>query len=184
MSAVDRPGRFKAKPIEWRVKEVNDKPMFEVDYLITEFLNPESEWEDWSPYDVQIQTGYYLFCKDGSTNEFAVKSVKECFGWSGSSLAELQSGDWSGIVVQLTIDWDEYKGKQSLKVKFTNHGDRAVATAATPEKLRYLDASWGAKLKALAGPVAAARPQPARPARETTHAQPANVVQPNDNIPF
>ena len=167
MPQLDREGRFKAAPIDWMVKQVNDRPMFQVTYkILSHHVN--GEWEDWSSYDdYVIEAPYWLFKTDGSVNKFAQDSLKECFGWSGTSLADLDQGHWSDVVVQIVCDWDTYKNQQRLVVKFTNPGDSQPQTKLAPEKLKAMDRTWGAKLLATAGPVTSPQSRPATPARRT-----------------
>lgn len=183
---LDREGRFKAKPYEWMVKEVNDKPMFEVYYRITQML-VDGQWEDWSQYDMTQQAAYWLFKSDGSVNNHAHKCLQECFGWSGRALEDLDSNDWSQVEVQLTCAFETYNNKEKLVAKYTNPGDSVPSTRVSAEKLKSMDATWGAKLRAAAGPAKppskpapAKGPEPLRgPAAPKTYKPPP--AEPNKN---
>jgi len=162
---IDRPGRFKAQPLDWTVDETGTNKLltFIVKFECVSWLY-ENEWHDAAYGEI---TGYfYLLKRDGTVNTHAVDSVKQAFGWDGRGVQSLHEGDWRNANVQLTVEEEEYNGRKQLKIKWLNPADydgggfSRVAWDTIKGKVSVLDA----KLRALNGaPSSAPKPPPGKP---------------------
>lgn len=99
-------------------------------------------------------TGYhYLEKKDGSLNEFTIEKLREATGWDGRDPFWLEDSLPGDLVVKLTLEFDIYNGKQSLKVKYIDHRDSTgggVVKATDAEKSAIRN-KLASKLRAIAG---------------------------------
>lgn len=156
-------GRYIAQPIEWTVEESGDNriPTFVCKFDLLQVLQNEG-WNDVS--DQQIIGYFFIFKKDGTINTNTVDSLKAALGWDGRGISSLADGEWSHTEVQLTIGSEEYKGKTQMRVKYINPRDwTPTGLEKDPQVVQSLEAKYGAKLRALAGP-ASAPTAPSKPA--------------------
>ena len=158
---LDREGRFLAR-IKTRgiiESKENHIPQFVAELDILQGLAADGAWEDWSGQGAYI-TAYLSLAKiDGSMNKSQIDSLKDALGWNGQSLEDLASGPINETV-QIETRFDTYKNHTRLKVAWINPADwdgvrvEVLDTAG----LRAMNARWGAKLRACAGPVKPAAP--------------------------
>lgn len=212
MLKLDRPGIFKAKPFAWFVRnsEQSQSVSISIEFVILEQLDG-TEWADWSQYEEHSIIGdFWVVKKDGSINVNAVENLVEAVGWD-CNLTSV-AGPAPDVVVQITVQEEEYRGNTRLKVAWLNPGDFTPRPqSAAPEQVQQLQSRFGSLLRAAAGsalkkpgngkpaaatpaaapavaPAAAARPRPA--ARPTAPApenppHPAESAGDNDNdLPF
>lgn len=161
----NREGRFKAQVLEHGVDETgpNRLATFVCKFGLTEELT-SGEWLPLPPEDGDLDiTGYfYLEKKDGSINTITVDSLKAAFAWDGRDPLWLQDADFSGLVVQLKLEFEVYDNKQRLKVRWVDAEDaegRGVPKADDNAR-RTLGTRLGSKLRALAGGSPAPAPKP------------------------
>jgi hypothetical protein len=163
----NREGRFKAAIGDHGVAETgpNNLATFVCQYKpIAELVN--GEWADVGE-DFEISGYHYLEKKDGSINQVTIDSLKAAFGWDGRDPFWLQDADMSESVVQIKLGFEEYEGKQRIKVQFVD------AEGASPRDVpkaddnsrRSINTRLGAKFRAMAGgsPAPAPKPTAARP---------------------
>lgn len=171
MSLPNETGRYIAKPQSWGVSESTGGAVeFACDFALSQYLNPATgEWEDVGHLGMSIPGYFYPVDKEGNANAKTIKSIKDALGWSGTSLVELNDSDYSQSEVQITVDVEEYQGKQKMKVKWLNPRDYVGGGVGKgdPEKVKGFDARFGAKLRAISGAApsngngnGAAKPQP------------------------
>lgn len=182
MPHPDRPGNFKATPLQWSVTQQGKNKLltFMVKYLLTHWWNDETnEWQSCSHLNMESVGYHYLTtapkaaegdkpAKDAGWNERGIQSVREAFGWTGDDIETLHNTNWSMTQVQVQIDEEIYEGKKRLKLNWLNHVDRAVGfQRAAPEFVAGLAAQFNAGLRAIsantapAGMVVAPKPDPA-----------------------
>lgn len=170
----NREGRFKASILDHAIAETgpNHLATFICKFgLAEEQVN--GEWTPLGPEDAGFAiTGYfYLEKRDGSINTIIVDQLKAAFGWDGRDPMWLQDSDFTGLAVQVKLEYDTYDGKQRLKVRYVDAAD-AQGGGGVPradDSVRAgISARLGSKLRALAGGTPVSTPRPAgRPAMPT-----------------
>lgn len=164
MPLLDRAGRFKAHLTDWAVNtKQNGLPYFQGKFEIIAGIGEGGAWEDWRTYNYEINGFFYPIKKDGTPNTKTIDSLKAAIGWDGLSLESLQTGDYSRVV-QIETDFEEYQGKQRLKVKWINPEDYEgqQVQKLEPQQLKSMSAKWGSVLRAVA-PKAPTKPLGAAP---------------------
>jgi hypothetical protein len=163
--AIDRPGTFRGKLTEWGVSETkNGFPQFIGRLSALEYydetggIDSEVGWKPWAEFDQEIPVWMTLYSKkdaaktpqnpDGWYEIAAVKQLKFTLGWDGRGFDSLIAGNYSETIVLFRVEWDEYKGMKSLKVKWIDRAD------ASPTKT--LPKYEGAKLAGLTAKFTAA----------------------------
>lgn len=201
MLKLDRPGIFKAKPFAWFVRnsEQSQSVSISIEFVILEQLDG-TEWADWSQYEEHSIIGdFWVVKKDGSINVNAVENLVEAVGWD-CNLTSV-AGPAPDVVVQITVQEEEYRGNTRLKVAWLNPGDFTPRPqSAAPEQVQQLQSRFGSLLRAAAGsalkkpgngkPVVA-KPKPAAPKPAAASAPvpaPAQADGPpahdDDDLPF
>jgi hypothetical protein len=168
MSLPNKDGTYKARPLEWGVK-TDGTPAFVVKYDLLEWFNGTG----WEPPggDYQITGYHYPVKKDGTINETTYKALREALGWDGTGYQSLNDGDYSQVECQVRLGYEEYQGRQQLKVQFINPIDYDPSFGVDkgdPQAVRSLDSQYGSAFRAMAGTTKPAAP--ARPQRQTAPA--------------
>lgn len=116
-------------------------------------------------------TGYhYIELKDGGLNQFTVDKLKEATGWDGRDVFWLEDALPADTVVKLELDFEEYNGKSTLKVKWLNHKDDAGGggvVKADAAGRAALKSRMSGKLLAAAGGKPVNTPKPAAGSKPT-----------------
>ncbi|WP_428937792.1 hypothetical protein [Fontivita pretiosa] len=179
----DREGRFKATILEHGVAETgpNNLATFVCQFgLIQELVN--GEWIA-TDQDLAISGYFYLEKKDGSINTVTLDQLKSAFGWDGRDPLWLQDADFSQLVVQVKLEFEQYDGKQRLKVRYVDAEDAMPAGVprADDNARRTLSARLGSRLRALAGGTPAPAPKPA--GKPTATPAPPTASKPAPKVP-
>lgn len=118
---LDKPGTWNAYPVQIGVDETgpNNLATAIISFAIYE-EKLQGEYVDVASEQLEIVSYYYLEKTNGELNDFAIKSLKEALGWDGIDPTWLSQEDLSEHPVQITTDWEEYQGKESMKVQWTN----------------------------------------------------------------
>ncbi len=182
---VDRTGTFRFdKVLEVGVGAKDDgsggykNVSFNVRLHLSAFYDEqESEWVDWSEYDVEIQAYLYLFGVNKKTKKFGAifhhEAVMNVFGWDGKSFQVLANDDYSKTKGQVRIvDNDpEYADKNPYQVANIDVFDADPSTqlrSLDPTALKELDAKFAQVLQA-----SGQAPKPATvPAKKNTKPRP------------
>jgi hypothetical protein len=179
----NREGRFKASIGDHGVAETgpNNLATFVCQYKpVAELVN--GEWADVDE-DFEISGYHYLEKKDGSINQVTIDSLKAAFGWDGRDPFWLQDANMGATVVQIKLGFEEYEGKQRIKVQFVDAADASPRDVpkADDNSRRSINTRLGAKFRALAGgsPAPAPKPTTSRPtAAKPATSAPAKPVAP------
>lgn len=124
-----------------------------------------------------------LIGKDGTVNQVGLKILKEAWpGWDGTDPYWFQDPqNLLGVKVSIVLDWEEYNGKQNLRVKYINNPDKpASGLPKSMDRASFMQ-RHGARMRAVAGGVAVKPSNPAiRPPSITktpnTKTQPTGAV--------
>ena len=180
---ANREGTFNAYPIDAGVSETG--PNHLVTCAIAFHLFEEQgngEWLDCSHEGSEITGYFYLEKKDGTPNTMAIDALKESLGWDGRDPFWLQDNAqaMTDHPVQLKLGWEEYNGKNKLKVQFLNpYGSTAGGVAKGDANARQsISTRLGPKLRALAGGTPANAPKPAARPAQGASASTAPVPKP------
>lgn len=176
----DREGRFKAAVVERGVGESgqNNLATFACEFkLLEELVNGE-----FLPLDQDFEiTGYFfLEKKDGSLNTSQIDALKRAFGWDGRDPFWLQDADMADRIVQVKLAFEEYEGKQKLKVRYVDAEDATGGGVrkADDQVRKSMNSRLGSKFRALAGGTPAPAPKPAGKPTAPAASKPATKSAP------
>jgi len=160
----NREGLFHAYPASIGIDEIGSNKLATcvINFSLFEEL-VDGEWQSCEDEAFDITGWFFLEKKDGSVNATTVDSLKAAFGWDGRDMFWLQDTDLSQQPVQVRLAFEEYQGKNRIKVKFLNpYGSAPTGgvTKADENVRRSLNARLGAKFRALAGGTPAPAPKP------------------------
>lgn len=163
MLACDREGVFRAELLDYGLKEMESGSVaVSVHCKLTEIWDDQNKaWADWREYDMEAFGDVWIVKKDGTTNDKAAESLMRYAGWSGSLVA-VSDGSWKPTPFQVTISKEVYKDQASFKIAFVNDYDRTpggVMSNVTPDKVKALEARFGAPLRALSANVGRNKPR-------------------------
>ena len=198
MGLPNREGRFKAQVIDKGVAPSGDNKLttLTVRFALYHELGNDGQWYDVQPEGLEITGYFYIEKKDGSLNEFTIEALKETFGWDGRDVFWLEDSELPDC--QVTLGFDEYKGKNRIRVQFINNLNsepQAQVAHSDANSRRAIQNRLGAKLRAMSGgssvpkktpPPPPAKPSapPAAPPRPATPPPPAQATSSAaDNIP-
>lgn len=180
---ANREGTFNAYPIDAGVDETGPNHLVTCAMSFRLFEEQtNAEWADCSAEAMEIAGYFYLEKRDGAPNTMAIDALKESLGWDGRDPFWLQDNarTLADHPVQLKLGWEEYNGKNKLKVQFLNpYGSTAGGVAKGDANARQsISTRLGPKLRALAGGTPANAPKPrsaqaAAPPAPTAPAKPA-----------
>lgn len=191
MTALDRTGIFKARPVSWNVRksENSESVAIQIHYQILAEKSG-SDWEDWTQYEPHYVRGdHWIVKKDGRPNVKTIETLAEVLSWDGS-LSSVIGSDPPDIVVSVTVEAETYDGKTYHKVAWLNPENYVPGgDGASADEVRQLDAKFGSLLRAAARgsgkPAAKPTPtkKPPQPAPAGTRVDPRENVD-HDQIPF
>lgn len=170
--AVDRPGTFRGKPLDWGVSETkNGFPQFVVRFQALEMYDEDlAQYVPWSEYDQEATAYLVLYTKKDEKWEELLnsKQIKKVFGWDGRTFEGLAEGKYAETFVLFRIEEGVYNGSTTLKVTWIDTADTNPVKQLPKydaDKLKGLTAKMGGALSATAAPVAPvkAKGKPASP---------------------
>lgn len=162
MSWVNREGNFKAKVADHRVNiTTNGYPRFEAEFKLTHEWDYDTQ--DWVELDgSESSTAWMVLFDSKDDPTISAKALVEVMGWSGGSLAELDSMDFSDVECTVNVKENEYNGNVNYNVAFINPADSTPGSAMTKidkSKIKDLDKKYSKALKGLKG----GKPKAAKP---------------------
>lgn len=195
MRALDRSGIFKARPMNWclQANEATKSVALVIGYRITAELQDDGTWLDWSDFEDHEIAGYhYIVKKDGTPSTQTIEQLARAgVAWDGTQRT-LEAGP-PDVVCQITAEFEEYNGKDRLKVKWVNEENfRPGPKGADAATVASIIATHGSRIRAA---VAAAKPAGATTTTKKA-APPAKAAQPtppphtdsdapkDDDLPF
>lgn len=98
--------------------------------------------------DIGERVSTFLVFSDNSA-EFSVDRLRAC-GWEGEDLSNLQGIDRNEVSV--SVWYEEYQGKEQMKVEIATGGGRVVLDAPMDDKAKR---AFGARFRHLTKPTAA-----------------------------
>lgn len=165
----NREGSFNALPLTMGIDETGDNNLatVQINFAVIEEVGAGGP-VDCSGENLSIVGYFYLEKKDGQPNDKTIASLKESLGWDGLDLEWFNTADVSQKPVQIVLGFEEYQGKNRIRVQFLNpYGStgRGTVTRADSATLKVMSGRLGAKLRAMSGgtPHQTAKPTAARP---------------------
>ena len=159
----NREGLFHAYPANVGVGETgpNNLATCVIEFHLYEELR-NGEWTDCSAESLSITGYFYIEKRDRSLNPMTIDALKAALCWDGVDLFWLQDTDLSEHAVQVRLGFEEYQGKNRIKVQFLNpYGSSpSGVTKADDATRRSINNRLGAKLRAVAGGTPAPAPPP------------------------
>ena len=123
---VDRTGTFRCQATEWSVNKtkIQDNadgtqrgglPQLVMRLYLTEYYDQqESEWVDFSEFQMEITAYLILYGKTKGTDKKSPtlnhQQAMKVFDWDGRSFIALMSGDYADLKFQVRIDENTYPG--------------------------------------------------------------------------
>lgn len=179
MTNLDRPGIFKARPVQWKVKTFEGKASvaIAIEFVVTAQLDG-GDWVDWSGYAPHHVWGdFFVVKKDGTSNVATVQQLAVSLGWNGS-LRQINSTAPPQDEVQITVKDEVYNGKTYYKASWINPGDYVPnGGGADDAEVDQLEARFGSLLRAAAGSKRPAAPKAQPPAKAAETAAPPAARQ-------
>jgi hypothetical protein len=171
---LDRPGLFKAKPIDWLLRyTTSGAAIIQVTFECVELHDGES----WGPIPPSFVRGdFFPLKKTGAANDVVVEMLCMYLGWGGT-FAEVDGAPLQKGLVQVEVEGRDYKNKTYYGVQWIrdeNAEPRGGGVSA--EDAHNLDREHGKALRA-----AASKFTKARPASQRT---PEPYAGQDNDIPF
>jgi hypothetical protein len=183
-----RDGTFHAYPQSIAVNETgpNNLATVVIALALVEERQPDGTFASIVDEGLDITGYFYLEKKDGSLNTRTVDDLKAALGWDGSDPFWLQETDLSEHPVQVVLGWDEYDGKNRIRVNWLNPygstGNGGDVVPADDEAKRRIGNRLGSKLRARSGGTPVKSPpaagKPAMPAPPVEAPAPAPATAP------
>jgi hypothetical protein len=193
MPLPTRQGAYRARIIDAGVNQTKGQSpkaqFFAVLALDDWYSARDSQWYSVSADASEITAYLVLEKNDGSINDISVRQIMDALGWSGASISELATTDWTNREVQAYVAEDEYNGRVSLKVKSLKRYDadpHYTVQKADANAIRSMASRLDGKLRGFSGGTAApSKPAPAPTSRPApTAPSPAPPPKGDDDIPF
>jgi hypothetical protein len=163
---ANREGLFHAYPGAVGLGQTRESKLLQVvmQYRLVEEL-VQGEWLDIAAEGLEITGHHILERRDGTLSENTIESLKAALGWDGRDPFWIQDNaeQLCQQPVQVKLGFEEYNGKQRLKVQFLNpYGAKGGGVPRADDDLRRsVSNRIGAKFRALAGGTPANPPKPA-----------------------
>jgi len=189
MPLLNQPGTFKAMPMGWDISKKDDSKSVAmvIQFHILEALGDDNQWQDWREYQPQEITGYfYVVKKDGNINTVQVEQLAKAIGWNGDiSLGTLRNGP-PEKACQIVVEWEEYNGKDRLKIKWINPEDYTPGLKQSDDStVQNVAAVYGSQLRAAAAQHLPRAQPAAKKAAPPAKPKPATVQEaPDEDLPF
>lgn len=165
MNHLDREGIFKARPVSWKVQtskqsqSVGINVEFQILAQLVESVNPSGEkvssWESWEGYDpVKCYGTFWVIGRTGQQNVKAIDQLVVSGLWNGDFNAIL--GPVPAIVVQITVNAEEFEGQTRYKASWVNPEDHTpgggagMSGGASADEVGKLQVRYGSLLRAAA----------------------------------
>lgn len=173
MNTVDRPGQFRARPVQWGLvqsKAPSQSLGVRIQFLLLEWLDDaQRKWLPWEEYGSLCGGTFYIVGRDGSVGESQERNIADLvrfLNWSGDIADLLEGGNFRPVDCQVTIGEEEYNGQTRMKVQWLNSLNGTINRVA-PDAAKSLAAKYGSQFRAVAGNVKRNMPLPV-PARAST----------------
>lgn len=171
MANLNAAGTFKAVPTDWSLQEGADGKGLSVAirWRVIAMRMNDGSWEDWSTYEVTSIVGYStLIKKDGTPNDRGIEDLCRAIGWRGT-LDEIDQPP-PYREAEIVCEFEEYKGAQTLRVKWVNPIGGGALKKLDPMRAKALRTQYGSSIRAIASRV----PKPVDPAGAVPAQAPAS----------
>lgn len=178
MKYLERQGTFKAKAIEWSVKEANTGTVGIAVLFECHEVKQGDEWRPVMP-PAFVRGDFYVMKKDGEVMQKTAHELCCSFAWGGS-FDEVRVNPPPDAVVQVDVEVQTYQGRQYYKARHVRPGNMdSLGDEVSEARAKELDKRHGSALREVAKKAAAQRAESPPPAKEST---PTTTTP--DEIPF
>ncbi|MEN6425968.1 MAG: hypothetical protein ABFE13_11430 [Phycisphaerales bacterium] len=177
---LEHPGIYKAVPLTWGLgsqSESSQSTPVVVEFRVVERLE-DGVWVDLREFEDQTITGFfYVVGKDGTMNAKIVANLARCLGWT----PDIMDSDPPDVIVQITVDQEEYKGVARLKVSWVNRGDHVPGVPKqSADGVKAFKQQFGSQMRAEAASAIKESGGPTLVVRTPV----GEVKDPNADLPF
>lgn len=159
MRFLERPGLFRAVPIDWSVQELpSGDPIVRVNFECREVYENET-WREMADRRM-VRGDFFVLKKTGAPNDGVVSSLVKHLGWTGAFAQILDNvSPPKTDPVQVEVEAREFKGKTYCQVKWINDvSAKPKGAGIGHSEVRNLDKRFGGDLQKLAKKFSAAKP--------------------------
>jgi hypothetical protein len=157
---ADREGTFRCEIIDYGIEESakaeSQSVLIPIRVKLTEIYH-EGQWMPWAEYDQEAYGRVCVVKKDGNLNQSGCDQLMKNAGWDGD-FGALGAKSWIPQPCQVRLEAEEYNGKTQFKIAFVSGFDATPGGAAmavvAPDKVKSLQARFGAGLRAMRGSAA------------------------------
>jgi hypothetical protein len=150
-------GRYRGIVIDHAVDATgNGYPQLVATLQANEVYDNDNGWQAFSD-GMNNQIMMYAVLANESGELFWAEAIRSTLGWATNSFSDLQNMDLAGHPIQFTLQYEDYNGKSSPKIKSIAEYDSETCGGSGPlrkadsNKLADLDNRFGKFMKAPAG---------------------------------
>jgi len=146
MKRIDREGTFQATVIASDIAEKDGRPYLVLDYAIVN----EKTFDglvDVSNEQMIARQFLYLTDKNGDVEERVESALMNSLDWDGNDVGQLLDTSWMPAV-ELVIEYSEWQGKGSYRVKWLNAIDGGGQKQTSEEDRKKILSSLAMKFRA------------------------------------
>lgn len=181
MKYLERQGTFKAKAIEWAVKEASTGTVGVGIVFECREVKQGEEWRALMP-PALVRGDFYVVKNNGEVMQKTAHELCCSFAWGGS-FDEIRANTPPDVMVQVDVEMQTYQGKQYYKARHVRPENMdALGDEVSEARAKELDKRHGQSLREVAQKAAANRPETTPPA-SATRTDPRDAIEP-DSIPF
>lgn len=173
MKRIDREGTFQATVVASDLATNKDnRPYLVLDYAIVNEKTFDG-LADVSEEQMTARQFLYLLDKNGAVEERVESALMNAFGWDGHDVGQLLDTSWMPSV-ELVIEYSEWQGKGSYRVKWLNAIDGGGQKQTSEEDRKKILGALSMKFRARhAKPAPKPSQKPAPPAPPKPIAKPS-----------
>lgn len=181
MKYLERQGTFKAKAIEWAVKEASTGTVGVGIVFECREVKSGDEWRALMP-PALVRGDFYVTKKDGEVMQKTAHELCCSFAWGGT-FDEIRVNPPPDCMVQVDVEVQTYQGKQYYKARHVRPENMdSLGDEVSEARAKELDKRHGQALREVAQKAAALRAEtPASPPPATKEAATTTT---HDDIPF
>lgn len=183
MKYLERQGTFKAKALEWAVKEANTGTVGISILFECRAVKQGEDWREVMP-PAFVRGDFYVVKKDGEVMQKTAHELCCSFAWGGS-FDEVRAAPPPDVIVQIDVEVQTYQGKQYYKARHVRPENMdALGDEVSEARAKELDKKHGAPLQEVARKAAALRAETSPTAAQSATTEAKPYAGQDGDIPF